>query len=352
MSTPEPEKFEYDVALSLAGEDRGYVQPIAARLRECGVAVFYYEFEQSKMWGLDLVVFLDEVFRKKSRYAVAFISRHYVEKHWPTHERESAQARALVEDSPYFLPVRLDDSELPGLRPTVGYIDARETGRDKLIDLILTKVTVSPPVERTPRTPEEEALLLSSRPDGWEYLLFASTLLRERNALDPSWHDHELGYTKPHGPPLEGYEAHALLLSAIGEARVISGNLEKLLSPESTERAFGALGESGDPDFIRHLADRVIDTYRQYLDWSARLRGANVLGVFERAFEISAQFVDGPIRQIREWVDVVVAEMDRLPERIRNKETITMTLTLTIAMNEGTEEEFDTEMRRLQAEFS
>ena len=99
--------------LSLAGEDRGYVNPIAVQLRESGVRVFYDEFEQSAMWGEDLVVFLDTVFRKNSRYAVVFISRHYVEKKWPTHEGRSAHARALVEDSPYFLPVRLDDSELP-----------------------------------------------------------------------------------------------------------------------------------------------------------------------------------------------------------------------------------------------
>ena len=113
------ESFEYDVALSMAGEDRGYVNPIAVQLRESGVRVFYDEFEQSAMWGEDLVVFLDTVFRKNSRYAVVFISRHYVEKKWPTHEGRSAHARALVEDSPYFLPVRLDDSELPGLQPTV-----------------------------------------------------------------------------------------------------------------------------------------------------------------------------------------------------------------------------------------
>jgi hypothetical protein len=148
-----PESFEYDVALSLAGEDRGYVHPIAVSLRDRGVRVFYDEFKQSAMWGEDLVAFLDEVFRKTARYAVVFISRQYVEKKWPTHEGKSALARALVADSPYFLPVRLVDSELPGLRPTVGYIDARVAGRDQLISLILEKVGTARPIERTPRTP-------------------------------------------------------------------------------------------------------------------------------------------------------------------------------------------------------
>jgi len=193
------ESFEYDVALSMAGEDRGYVNPIAVQLRESGVRVFYDEFEQSAMWGEDLVVFLDTVFRKNSRYAVVFISRHYVEKKWPTHEGRSAHARALVEDSPYFLPVRLDDSELPSA--TDGrYIDARETGRDNLIELILEKVGTARPVERTPRTPEERALLLATQPPGWEVLLFAATLLHGREALVLQYRDHELGYVSPSRP--------------------------------------------------------------------------------------------------------------------------------------------------------
>lgn len=33
--------FEFDVALSLAGEDRAYVRPVAEQLRDYGVRVFY-----------------------------------------------------------------------------------------------------------------------------------------------------------------------------------------------------------------------------------------------------------------------------------------------------------------------
>jgi hypothetical protein len=72
QATPEGE-FEYDVAFSLAGEDTGYVRPIAQRLRDVGVKVFYYEFDEAESWGADLPVFFDEIFRKTSRYAVLFI---------------------------------------------------------------------------------------------------------------------------------------------------------------------------------------------------------------------------------------------------------------------------------------
>lgn len=342
------DEFEYDVALSLAGEDRGYVQPIAERLRDSGVRVFYDGFEQGAMWGEDVLVFLDEVFRKRSRYAVVFISRRYVEKHWPTHEGKSAQARALIQDSPYFLPVRLDDSELPGLRPTVGYIDAREVGREKLIDLILDKVAVSRPVDRVPRTPEEEAYLLTSQPDGWEYLLFASVLRRRLQALDPKWRDHVVGYRQPAAAALDEGETHEMMSSVFAEMRPVIGNVERLLSEESQLRCFGAPGEPGDQEQIQHLAERLIDVYRELLDWSARVRGAAVPERYERLFEIASKYVDGPIRQFREFVDRVVAEMDRVPAALRDETPFTIALTLTLELDDGVEDEFSRELARLE----
>jgi hypothetical protein len=43
-----------------------------------------------------------------------------------------------------------------------------------------------------PRTPSEAAAFLRGRPPGWEDLLFAAVLLREKQALEPKFRDHEL----------------------------------------------------------------------------------------------------------------------------------------------------------------
>jgi hypothetical protein len=94
---------EYDVALSFAGEDRAYVERIARLLRLRGVRVFYDEFMTADLWGEDLYVLLDEVYRKKSRFTVIFASEHYARKSWTSHERQSAQARALDEPRAYLL---------------------------------------------------------------------------------------------------------------------------------------------------------------------------------------------------------------------------------------------------------
>ena len=59
---------------------------------------------------------------------------------WTNHEREAAQARAFSQSEEYILPVRFDDTEIPGVRPTTGYIDLRTTSSAELCALLLEKL--------------------------------------------------------------------------------------------------------------------------------------------------------------------------------------------------------------------
>lgn len=43
------EDREFDIALSFAGEDRGYVDQVANQLRDSGVKIFYDFFEQDDL---------------------------------------------------------------------------------------------------------------------------------------------------------------------------------------------------------------------------------------------------------------------------------------------------------------
>lgn len=92
--------------------------------------------------GKDLYEYLDNIYRKKSKYCVIFISAEYSKKLWTTHERKSAQARAFEERVEYILPVRFDDTEIPGIRPTIGYIDAQKTPPEELAKIIKRKLSV------------------------------------------------------------------------------------------------------------------------------------------------------------------------------------------------------------------
>ena len=178
---------DFDVALSYAGEDRGYVAAVASGLREAGVRVFYDEFMVADLWGVDLYSYLDDVYRKRARFTVVFISQNYAAKAWTSHECQSVQARAMNEAGPYLLPVRIDDAELPGLRPTFSYIDARHTVPDQLVELIRKKLGLESNKGSTrndeaelvrsfgvPGTSEQRQRLLSERPYAWERILWAS----------------------------------------------------------------------------------------------------------------------------------------------------------------------------------
>jgi hypothetical protein len=130
----------YDVALSFAGEDREYVEKVAEILRARGVKVFYDKFEKAELWGKNLIEHLAEIYQKRSRFVVMFISKHYVEKAWPKHERQNAQARALVAKEEYILPARFDDTEVPGMTSTVGYIALQGMTPEDFATLVQTKL--------------------------------------------------------------------------------------------------------------------------------------------------------------------------------------------------------------------
>ena len=132
--------YEYDVCLTFAGEDRPYVEMVARGLKDNGVRVFYDHDEAVELWGKDLTEHFDWVYRKASRYCVMFISSFYAAKVWTRHERRSALARAITENYEYILPARFDETDLPGLQPTVAYIDLREVAPATLIEYLLEKL--------------------------------------------------------------------------------------------------------------------------------------------------------------------------------------------------------------------
>ncbi len=140
----------YEIVLSFAGEDREYVERVAEYLFAHGVEVFYDRYEEATLWGKDLAEHLDSVYRSHARYCVMFISKHYAGKVWTNHERKSALARALQERQEYILPARFDETELPGIRPTLGYVNLLRKSPDDLGRLILQKLGRHIPNEGPP----------------------------------------------------------------------------------------------------------------------------------------------------------------------------------------------------------
>ena len=132
---------KYDVALSFAGEDRQYAKELADFLESGGYKVFYDEYERADLWGRDLYVHLSSIYKDKAHYCVVFLSQIYAKKLWTRHELRSAQARAFEENREYILPVRLDDTEIPGLLPTVMYLDLSEMSIEEVYQELKQKLS-------------------------------------------------------------------------------------------------------------------------------------------------------------------------------------------------------------------
>jgi len=189
---------KFQVALSYASEQRDYVERVAQALETAAVSFFFDRYETADMWGKDLAVHVDEVFRKDAYFVVFFVSKEYVAKTWPRREFQSALARAIVEKREYLLPVRFDDSELPGLVPTIAFVTADEHTPEQVADLICQKLgsatlpkapaTAAPiPPTRVPRLPKGTPPEFNPFAEADRFLAVLRTGLTERaEALRPS----------------------------------------------------------------------------------------------------------------------------------------------------------------------
>ena len=171
-------KYEYDVALSFAGEDRQKARELADLLESGRYHVFYDEYEQATLWGKNIYEHLSSVYKDKARYCVMFLSQHYAQKLWPNHERQNAQARAFEENKEYILPIRIDDTDIPGFLSTVGYLDLRSMPIEKIYKILIDKLSGSVAQAETtdiltPATVEDDSgeYVLLRQEDGKQYFI-------------------------------------------------------------------------------------------------------------------------------------------------------------------------------------
>jgi hypothetical protein len=140
MTPDHRDEFEYDVALSFAREERAVVEKFAVQLKAKDLKVFYDEYEAAERWGKDMIDHLVNIYSRKARYCVMFISRYYPLKKWTEAERTATRERALRDADEYILPFRTDDSEVPGVTETAGYRDIREQSAEDLVEWLEQKI--------------------------------------------------------------------------------------------------------------------------------------------------------------------------------------------------------------------
>lgn len=175
--------LDYDVAISFAGEQRSEAEAIAACLRHSGVKVFYDKYEQANLWGKDLYDHLSDVYQKKARFCLMLVSAAYAEKVWTSHERKNAQARALSQKGEYILPVRFDETEIPGLPGTIAYLRFQDHGVEGVCAALLQKLG-----NGLGAAVPQEKVLAPEPPEFWEQRkTLADTEIQKQIWTKPRW---------------------------------------------------------------------------------------------------------------------------------------------------------------------
>lgn len=137
------QSYEYDIALSFAGENREVVEKIATILRENGVSIFYDNFEKHKLWGKRLSQYFQETYGKNTHFVVLFISKEYSAKDWTDFEFTIAHIESKNRKTEFILPVHIDNTQLEGLPHDMAYLDYNIEGIDGIVENILLKLNNS-----------------------------------------------------------------------------------------------------------------------------------------------------------------------------------------------------------------
>jgi len=340
-------EHDFDIAVTFAGEDREYVEAVVTFVTSAGFKVFYDEDHKHEFWGKDLTEYFPDVYERRARFAVMFISKDYAAKPWTRLERRSVLARALDEEEPYLLPVRLDSTKLPGVRDVIGYLDGQIESPAEIAEAIKKKLG-SPASDgirlfngRVPRTTAELSIVLGERPAGWEYLIFAYHLIEKTEACSSQYTDHRLGFALP-----EDYLPDRELPDTLRrEASILSATasmLESLLLGPAQEEAMGAPGSSGDPDLIEDLAGRLASLYAQLLAWSAKLRSLASESDEGRALVMTlAAYANQPIESMHQFVLDYQQFLDGVSARLEAGENVSAQMTLKFEIPDALSEQFN-----------
>ena len=145
MNEREPETFDFDVFLSHSSKDKSVVRALAERLRRDGLKVWFDEWE---------IALGEPIFARvqygleRSRFLFLFMSRNAFGSDWVTLEHQSLLFRDPLNRDRRFIPLLLDDAELPTVLRQFKYLDWRTPADEAYQALLLACRAARPPGTR------------------------------------------------------------------------------------------------------------------------------------------------------------------------------------------------------------
>ncbi len=139
--------FRFDFAISYAGEEEGIAKDLYRLLKDKGAEVFLAANEKVYLLGKSLRSELDYIFGPYTKYAVAIVSKNYVEKYWPKYEFNRAKVEQKKRGFEFILPIHIDNVILEGLEEDLVYVDLRKEGILGTAEIMMKKLRDIYPAE-------------------------------------------------------------------------------------------------------------------------------------------------------------------------------------------------------------
>ena len=141
----EPETFDFDVFLSHSSKDKAVVRDLAERLKADGLKVWFDEWE---------IRLGDSIFARvregleRSRILLLFMSRNGFGSDWATLEHQTILFSDPLNRNRRFIPLRLDDGDIPAVLRPFKYLDWRTPADDAYRSLLLACGAAAPASEQ------------------------------------------------------------------------------------------------------------------------------------------------------------------------------------------------------------
>lgn len=134
----------FDVELSFPGEVRKMVEPIAIRLEaELGPHTYFYDnnyVAQLARPSPDLL--LQDIYRKRSKLIVVFLSSDYQYKEWCGVEFRAIKEVLMERQNNRIMFIKMDDGVVDGVFKTDGYVDGRKYSANQISDFIIERISL------------------------------------------------------------------------------------------------------------------------------------------------------------------------------------------------------------------
>ena len=151
----------FQVALSFPGEYRDYVSQVAETLAEAlgsKKKVFYDQWNQAELAQIDMDVLLQSFYHDHAELIVPFLCADYERKEWCGLEWRAIKDLIKRRQRQTIMPMRFDNTPIPGLYGSDGYVDLKSRTPQDAAELILERLQLI----QSPLQPQSSTSLIHS----------------------------------------------------------------------------------------------------------------------------------------------------------------------------------------------